>query len=210
MKTSTTYPKLEKATLTAWSLMNSGRNIVTRVGSFPFLRGPTRFRRFSLISDLLKQHWNSAPASFSFTVFDPKTKTNFEGETFYRALIPVTPSGSRMEKTSDSRIFFRVSSEHTKWPSRDLSLIWTEWFSSRDLYQTPLVREVESCSPVLMICQCTISWCVKFLQSWLLPGSSAREVSLLALAKLRKNSCWSQLSQVSTNLRENFANHQAQ
>ena len=32
-----------------------------------------------------------------------------------------------MRKISDSRLFLWVSSEHTKWPSNDFSLIWTEW-----------------------------------------------------------------------------------
>ena len=79
-----------------------------------------------------------SPSSF----FDPKTKTNFEGETLYRAPISVTPSDSRIRKISDSRIFFWASSEHIMWPGSDLSLIRAEWFCSRDLHQTPLVREI--------------------------------------------------------------------
>ena len=34
------FPKFENASLTAWSLTYSGRNNVTKIGSFPFPRGP--------------------------------------------------------------------------------------------------------------------------------------------------------------------------
>ena len=121
---------------------NSGGRIVTKRGSLPFLRGPTRLRKLREISKSPKRHWISVPWSFSFAVFDPKTKENFEGETLCRAHTSVIPSDSRIRKTSDSRIFFGVSSEHTKWPNNDVSLIWAECDSSRDLYQTPLVREL--------------------------------------------------------------------
>ena len=131
--TDTTSLKLEKASLTAWSLMSSGRKIVTKIGSFPFLRGPTRFRKFRCTSELLKRHWISIPASFSFGVLDPKTKTNFEGETLHRAPTSV--------KISYFRIFLGVSSEYIVWPISNLYLIQAEWFSSRDLCLTLLVRE---------------------------------------------------------------------
>ena len=122
--------------------MSSGREIVAKIGSFPFLRRSTRSRKFKHISESLKQHWISVPASFYFAVFDPSTKTNFEGETLYKARISVTASDFRIWKISDSRIFFWVSSEHIMWPSNDLRLIRAEWFSSRDLCQTPLIREL--------------------------------------------------------------------
>ena len=80
--------------------------------------------------------------SFSFAVFDPKSNSNFEGDTLYKAPISVTPSDCRIRKISDSRIFFSVSSEHTMWPSNDLSLIWIAWCSSRDLCQTTPVCEL--------------------------------------------------------------------
>ena len=92
LKTDTTSPELEKAILTAWSLMNSGRKIVTKIGSLPSLRGPTRLH----ISESPRQQWISVPESFSFAVFDPKTKTHFEGETLYRTPISVTPAECRM------------------------------------------------------------------------------------------------------------------
>ena len=114
--------------------MSSGRKIVTKIDSFPFLRGPTRFRKFRHTSESLKRHWISVPTSFPFGVFDPKTKTNFEGETLYRAPTSV--------KISDSRIFLGVSSEHIMWSISDLSLIQAEWFSSRDVCLFPLVREL--------------------------------------------------------------------
>ena len=142
MKTDTTSPKWEKASLTAWPLMYSGRLIVTKIGSFPFLRGSIRVRKLSSISESPKRHWISVTWSFSFAVSDPKIKTSFEGETLYRAPISVIPSDSRMPEISYSRIFFWVSSEHIKWPSSDLSLIWAEWDSSRDLCQTPPAREL--------------------------------------------------------------------
>ena len=53
---------------------------MTKIGSFPFLRGPACFRKLKRISESPKRHWISVSASFSFAVFDPKTKTNFEGE----------------------------------------------------------------------------------------------------------------------------------
>ena len=142
MNNDTTSGKLEKLSLTTWSLMNSGRRMVTKIGFLPFLRGPIRLWKLRQIPEWPKRHWISVPWSFSLAVFDPKTKTNFEGETLYRAPISVTPSDSGVRKISDSRIFLWVSSEHTKWPSNDFSLIRAECHSSRDLRQTPLVREL--------------------------------------------------------------------
>ena len=146
LKTDTTSPKLENASLTAWStawsLMNSGRRMVTKIGSLPFLKGPTRLWKFRLISVSPKRHWISVSSSFSFAAFHPKNKINFEGETLYRASISVTPSDSRMRKISDSRIFLWVSSENIKWSSSDFSWTWAECDSSRDLCQTSPVREL--------------------------------------------------------------------
>ena len=56
----------------------------------PFLRGPILFRKLRQISESPKRHWISVPRSFSFAAFDPKTKTNFEGETLYR--VPICDS----------------------------------------------------------------------------------------------------------------------
>ena len=142
LNTDTTSRKLEKASRTTWSLMNTGRRMVTKIGFIPFLRGPTRLQKLRQISESSKRHWISVPCSFTFPFFDPKTKTNFEGEILYRAPISVTLSDSRIQKITDSRIFLWVSSEHTKWPSNDFSLIRAECHSSRDLRQTPLVREL--------------------------------------------------------------------
>ena len=86
LNTDTTSPKLEKASLAAWSLMNSGRRMVTKIGSLPFLRGPIRFRKLRKVSESPKRHWISVTWSFSFAAFDPKTKTNFEGETYTKHL----------------------------------------------------------------------------------------------------------------------------
>ena len=135
------FPKMGEGESQCWSLMYSGRLIVTKIGSLPFLRGSVRLRKLSFIFESPKRHWISVLWSFSFAVFDPKIRTNFEGETLYRAPISVTPSDSRIRKMSDSRIFFWVSSEHTKCPSNDLSLTWAEWDSSGDLCQTPPKEE---------------------------------------------------------------------
>ena len=142
LKTDTTFPKWGKAILAAWSLMYSGRLIVTKIGSFPFMRGSICSQKLSFISESPKRYWISAPWSFSFAVFDLKIRINFEGETFYRAPISFTSSGSRIRKISDSRIFFWIFSEHSKCPNNDLSLTWAEWNSSRDLCQTSPVREL--------------------------------------------------------------------
>ena len=48
LKTDTTSAKLEKASPTVWSLMNSGRKIVTKIGSLPSLRRPTRLRKLPI------------------------------------------------------------------------------------------------------------------------------------------------------------------
>ena len=78
LKTDITSPDLEKASLTAWSLMNSGRGIVIKIGSLPFVRGPIRLRKLRPNLELPKRHWIYVPWSFSFVSFDPKTKANFE------------------------------------------------------------------------------------------------------------------------------------
>ena len=82
LKTDITSSKLENASLTAWSLINSGRSIVTIIGFLPFLTGPTRLRKFKQMSESPKRHWISVLSSFSFAAFDPKTETNFEGDLF--------------------------------------------------------------------------------------------------------------------------------
>ena len=102
LKTDTTSPKLEKASLTAWSLMKPGRRIVTKIGSFPFLRGPIRLWKFRQMSVSPKRHWISVSSSFSFAALDPKTKTNFEGETLYRAPILFNFLFLFLKQTSDA------------------------------------------------------------------------------------------------------------
>ena len=90
LNTVTTSPRLEKAGLTAWSLMSSGRRMVTKIGSLPFLRGPTRLRKLRQVSESPKRNWISVSWSFSFAVLDPRPKTNFEEETLYRAAISLS------------------------------------------------------------------------------------------------------------------------
>ena len=122
--------------------MNSGRRIVTKTGSLPLLTGPIRLRKFRQSSESPKRHWISVPRSYSFAVFDQKDQHKLWRRNLYRAPVSVTPSDSRMWKISDSRILFWVSSEHTKCPSSDLSLIWAERDSFRDLCQIRPVREL--------------------------------------------------------------------
>ena len=83
--------------------------MVTKIDFFPSLRGQTRFRKFRHNSEQSKRHWISIPVSFSFAVFAPKTKTNFEGETLYRALISVPlsdlqTSGAKAKSSFEGRI----------------------------------------------------------------------------------------------------------
>ena len=85
LKTDTTSPNLGKASPTAWSLINSGREIVTKIGYLPFLREPICLRKLRQISESPKQYGISVPWSFSFAIFNPKTKVDFEGETLYRS-----------------------------------------------------------------------------------------------------------------------------
>ena len=89
----------------AWSLMSSGRRMVTKIGFLPFLRGPIRLQKLRQISESPKRHWISVPRSFSFADFDPRAKTNFEGETSYMARISVTPSDSGMRRIFNSGVF---------------------------------------------------------------------------------------------------------
>ena len=79
--------KIGEVSLTTWSLMNSGRRMVTKIGFLPFLRGQIRLRKLRQISESPKRHWTSVPWNFSFAVFDPKAKKNFEIETLYRVPI---------------------------------------------------------------------------------------------------------------------------
>ena len=126
LKTDTTTPKLEKASLTTCSLMNSGRKKVTKIGSLPSLKGPTG-RNYGMFAEIKAcfRTTKTVPESFSFAVFDPETKTNFEGESMYRTPIPVTPSDSRIRKISDSKIlgFLRGQYVAKQWFPLNLSSV---------------------------------------------------------------------------------------
>ena len=52
--------------------MNSWKRKVTKISSFPFLRGLIRSRKLRQISESPKQHWIFVPWSFSFPAFDLK------------------------------------------------------------------------------------------------------------------------------------------
>ena len=89
---------------------------------------------FRQISESPRQYWISVPWSFSFATFDLKTKTNFEGETLYRAHIC---DSLRFQNTGNIQ-FYNLSlgsPEHTKWPSNDFFLIWAKCDSFKDLCQ---------------------------------------------------------------------------
>ena len=128
------FSKVDSASLTAWSLMYSGKNIVIKIGSFPFPRGPDRcFWELRIISLSPKR---------LMALFDSKIKMNFEEEILYRVLIFVAPSVSReYEKTFDSRNDFGSTSEQSKCSSRDFPFIWAAFFSTRALCHTSLVAQ---------------------------------------------------------------------
>ena len=92
LNTDTTTPKLEKA----------GLPISEKTNFFPKIQ-----TYFWHISESPKQHWISVPASFSFVVFDPKTR-------FQNA------------KNIRFQNLFRAYSEHIMRPSSDISLIRAE------------------------------------------------------------------------------------
>ena len=89
LKTDTIFTKFEKASLTVWSLTYTGRNIVTKIGSFSFLRGPGRcFQKLRIISLSPKRF---LPCRFCFK------KPNKE-EILCEVHISVTPLVSRIRK----------------------------------------------------------------------------------------------------------------
>ena len=86
LNTDTPSPNLEKANL-----------CISERTNFPEIQ--TYFRVAKTVLDFCTR-------KFLFRRFESKTKTNFEGETLYRAPMSVTPSDYRIRKISDSRIFF--------------------------------------------------------------------------------------------------------
>ena len=91
--------RFEKGSLTARSLTQSGRNNFTKIGSFPFLRGPDcHFWKLRSTSLRQKQLWISVICNFSLTIFDSKIKINFEERIWYKVPISLTPSVSRIWK----------------------------------------------------------------------------------------------------------------
>ena len=198
MNTVTTSPRLERAGLTAWSLMNSGRRMATKIGSLPFLSGPTRLRKLRQVSESPKRNWISVPWSFSFAVLDPRANTNFEEETLYRAAISVAPSDSRVWKISDSRIFLCISSEYTKWPGIDFSLTSAELFkpvefgsrfSSGAGAQSFFDGGIGLSVPFLI--DCWLSASSEFVGCWLITCSAPMKLSsvLAALMVLASSCC---------------------
>ena len=79
LEANTTFPKFEKASLTAWSLTYPGWTNVTKIGSFPFLGGPDRrFWKLRIISLSRKRLWISVTCNFSYVIFDSKIIMNCE------------------------------------------------------------------------------------------------------------------------------------
>ena len=64
LKTDNTTPKLEKASLTTCSLMNSGRKKVTKISSLPSLKGPTGLPKLRHISEPPKRYLRVSPSLF--------------------------------------------------------------------------------------------------------------------------------------------------
>ena len=95
------FSKFEMASLTAWSRKHSGRNNVTKIGSFPFPRAPDRrFWKLRIISLSLKRLCFSVTCNFSLDFFDSKMKMNFDEEIIYfvKVLFFVTSLVSRIRK----------------------------------------------------------------------------------------------------------------
>ena len=142
LKTDNTSPKLEKASLTAWSLMSSGRKIVTKTGSFPLLTRPSLFPKFRHISELPKWYWiyvqQVSPSPFLIQIPKQTLKEKICTEHLSLSLPQILEYG----KYPILESFFWVYSEHIMRPSSDLSLIQEGWISSRDLCQTLIVLEL--------------------------------------------------------------------
>ena len=124
LKADTTFPKSEKASVTALSLMYWGRNNVTKKEPFPFVRAPyCCFWKLRIISLSPKWLWISPAWNFWLVGFDSKIKVNFEEEILCRGLI----SG------------ISGTSQQSKCPSKDFSFTWAVCSFSRALCHTPVV-----------------------------------------------------------------------
>ena len=141
--TDTTSPKLEKLSLTAWSLMSPRKKIATKIGPFPVFERTNSFPeiqayfKFETALDLctskflLRRFWSKDQNKL--------WRRNFVQSTYLSHCL-------RLKNTENIRVlnFFwgGGSSELIMWSSNDLSLIRADWFSFRGLCQTPIVLEL--------------------------------------------------------------------
>ena len=121
------FPKLEKASLSACSLMYSGKNSVTKIGFFPFSRGPDScFWKLKIISLSPRRLW-------PFLIQKLKWTWTWRKKFYTECLFLWHPQFLEYEKIFDSRNFFGSTSKQSKCPSRDFSFIWVALSSSRAL-----------------------------------------------------------------------------
>ena len=118
------FSKLEKASLTAWSLTYSGKNSVTKIGSFPFPRGPDRcFWKLKIISLSPKHLWH---------FLTQKSKWTSRKKFYTDCLFLWHNQFLEYKKIFHSRNFFGSTSEH-------FPFIWAAFSSPRALCHTCLV-----------------------------------------------------------------------
>ena len=129
------FPKLEKASLSACSLMYSGKNSVTKIGFFPFSRGPDScFWKLKIISLSPRRLW-------PFLIQKLKWTWTWRKKFYTECLFLWHPQFLEYEKIFDSRNFFGSISEQSKCPSRDFSFMWAAFSSSRALCYTSLAAQ---------------------------------------------------------------------
>ena len=117
------FSKLEKASLTAWSLTYSGKNSVTKIGSFPFPRGPDSCFWKLKLSPCVQNTYGS----FWF-----KNQNELQGRNFIQIAYFCDNQFLEYKKIFHSRNFFGSTSEH-------FPFIWAAFSSPRALCHTSLV-----------------------------------------------------------------------
>ena len=110
------FPKLEKASLSACSLMYSGKNSVTKIGFFPFSRGPDScFWKLKIISLSPRRLW-------PFLIQKLKWTWTWRKKFYTECLFLWHPQFLEYEKIFDSRNFFgSISQNFLKGPNRNMS-----------------------------------------------------------------------------------------
>ena len=127
------FPKLDKASLIGWSLAYSEKNCVAKIGSFPFPRGPDHcFWKLRIIFLYPKRLW-------PFLI--QKSKWTSRKKFYTEWLFLWHFQFLEYEKIFDSRNFFGSTSEQSKCPSWNFSIIWAAFFSPTALCHTFLVAQ---------------------------------------------------------------------